>query len=89
MDTSKLSRQAIDAVRLVVAALVAVCGAVPAFGVFADDVSQAGENVIAIVTALSGLAAIGLQWGVVRKNVTPSSDPKTDTGVPLEPVVRP
>lgn len=85
MDTSKLSRQAIDTVRIIVAALVAVCGAVPAFGVFADDVSQAGENVIAIVTALSGLAAIGLQFGVVRKNVTPVSSPRLDDGTPLTP----
>lgn len=84
MDTAKLSRQAIDGIRYLQALFVAVAGVTPVLATYADNVSQAAENLVAAVTAVAGVAAVVLEV-VKRKNVTPSSDPRTDAGQPLTP----
>jgi len=88
MDPTKLSRSAIDGIRYLQALFLAVAGVTPVIGVYADDVSQAAENLIAAVTALAGVFAVLLE--VKKKaNTTPLADPKDDTGRALEPVVTP
>lgn len=85
MDAQNLSRSAIEKVRMLQAALVAAAAAVPAVASYQDDISTVGDNIVAIITAVSALLAIVLQYGVVRPNVTPVSDPKLDDGTPLTP----
>lgn len=85
MNPDALSRRAIEGIRYVQALFLAVAGVTPLLAAYADNVSQATENLVAAVTAAAGLTTVALEaWK--KRNTTPSSDPRTDDGVPLTPI---
>lgn len=85
MDTGKLSRKAIESVRAVQAALVALAGIVPATAHYVPALNETAEAVVGAVGPLLAVVAVVIQFGVVKKNVTPVSDPRLDNGQPLTP----
>jgi len=85
VDTTKLSRSAIETVRAVQAALVALAGVVPATAHYVPSLNETAEAVVGAVGPVLAVVAVILQFGVVKKNVTPSSDPRMDDGTPLTP----